>query len=130
MPRTVHVIDPGFSGGGKMVLMMCPQCEAETLHTTPFFGHPFRCVANHGGETLCDSCKTYVDQIAKIVVEKDGRHIEYCELCAEPDSPEKVQRVEERRKKAAEDLHKTLDADDPQSIARSLGASSIFVGKK
>ena len=126
MTRTVHIIDSAFKSRGKRQLMACSTCEAETLHTTPFFGYPFRCVADHDGTSRCDSCETYVDHVAKIVVDGDGRYESFCDLCCEADSPKKERRVAGRKRKAAEDAHKPIDLDDPQSIARALGASSFI----
>lgn len=127
MTKTKHVIDPAFKSCGKMQLMTCRHCETKTLHTTPFFGYPFRCVANHGNASLCDGCEMYVDHFARVEVDSDGRHKKFCELCCEPDSPEKQQCLEERRRAVTEEATKPLDLKDPLSIARTLGASSFSV---
>ncbi len=96
-----------------------------TVHTTPFFGYPFRCVAMHDAidTVLCSSCKTYVESIVKVVVDKDMNYQCLCELCAGPDSPEKQALIEERSRQAAESRKKPLDLTNPESIMRALGAS-------
>ncbi len=114
--------------GGKCQLMLCTLCGIRTVHTTPFFGYPFRCAANHGGTTGCDGCHTFVDFIDKVTVDEKGNCRHYCTLCSEPDSPQKQAAVAERRRVAAEEAAKPLDLNDPASIARALGASSF--GKK
>lgn len=125
MTRTAHVIDLEFKSRGKVQLMACCECEAETLHTTPFFAYPFRCVANHGGTSRCDGCKTYVNHTAKVVVDSQGKYEIFCDLCCEPDSPEKERQIAERKRNATIDALRPIDLNDPQSIARALGATSF-----
>ncbi len=125
MSKTIHEIDPAFKGRVKAQLQVCSVCDAQTLHTTPFLSHPFTCVANHGGSSLCCSCDTYTPQIGKVTVDNNGDFRLYCSLCCEPDSPEKQQRIEERRAKTAEEAKKPLNLSDPASFARLLGATSF-----
>lgn len=123
--HTVHIFQGEFKGLGKRQLLFCKICRIETVHTTPFFGYPFRCIANHGGSTLCDCCSTYTDFVAGIVITPDKTYNRYCKQCCEPDSPEKRSVIEVRRKQAFEDSKKSLDLGDSKSIARALGASSF-----
>lgn len=125
MTKTIHVINPNFKSIGKRQLMECNSCETTTLHTTPFLGFPFRCIANHEGTSLYYSCETYVEHVAKVMVGADGRHQKFCDLCVQPDSAERQQLIKERKKKAAEETNKPLDLNDAHSIARAFGASSF-----
>ena len=45
-------------------------------------------------------------------------------MCCEPNTPEKKEKVLARQKQAEEDAKKPVDLNDPDSIARALGASS------
>ncbi len=123
--KTIHEIDPKFKSWGKVRLMYCPICETDTVHSTPFFGCPFRCAANHGGMTECCSCHAFVAEVAKVVIDAEGGHYCFCALCCEPDSPEKQRKLKERREQMEADARKSTDLNDPMSIARALGASSF-----
>ena len=129
MGKTVHEIHPDVAKlQGKARLLFCEVCGTDTLQTTPFFGYPFRCVANHSGNAKCDGCQTFVSEVAKVSVSAEGNYKRFCELCCEPDSPKKQQRLEARRQQAAEQAKKPIDLNDPTSVARALGASS-FTGR-
>ena len=120
----LHEISPQFKSLGKRQLMFCKVCETHTLHITPFFGYPFHCVAIHGGQVLCDGCHTFVNDVAKVVVDAHGNYDCFCALCCKPDSPEKERRLAQRRAQAADAEDKPLDLDDPASVARAFGASA------
>ncbi len=82
--KTIHDIQAEFTNPrAKSQLMFCAVCEAETRHTTPFFGYPFRCVVNHNGTTRCHGCRQDVDFIARVVVTGQHEHKSYCVSCEE-----------------------------------------------
>ena len=124
MPMTIHEMSPNInSGGGKSQILFCQNCRIKTLHTTPFFGYPFTCIANHGGTTRCDGCHTFVAFVAKIVVTSPWNYLRYCTLCVQPDSPQKQLTNEERRRQHDLDGQKLVDLKSPIGIADALGAS-------
>jgi len=125
----IFEFDPNYKDGFKWRRMLCRDCGIETLHTTPFIGRPFQCVANHGGKTLCNGCGAFVGVVAKVIVDAEGRHGCYCELCASPNSPEKEEKLEERSRQVREVAQRPFDLDDPESFARAVGASS-YGGRK
>ena len=126
MSKTIHEINPDIDwGDGKSQLLFCRHCETRTRHITPFFGYPFRCVVNHGGSTLCKGCGAYVTYIAKVVVKSKHEDQCFCELCSQPDSPEKEKALLERRELLEKEKSKPINLNDPVSIARALGASSF-----
>ncbi len=125
MSTTVHEIQAEIRNEAKSGLHFCRVCNAYALHTRPLLMLPFRCVASHGGTTLCDECHTFVAFIAKVVVTGQWSYKRFCSLCCEPESEEKQRRLDERRNRNGEEAHKPLDLNDPASIARALGASSF-----
>jgi hypothetical protein len=111
MRRTIHEIPSDIKEGkGKSRLMFCRECDTRTVHTTPFFGFPFSCVARHDaiGKVLCSSCRAYVEFIVKVTVDREINYQCLCELCAGPDSPERQAQIEARKQKASKQLKKLL----------------------
>lgn len=126
MSKTIHEIHPDARKlRGKARIRYCKTCEQDTLQYTPFYGYPFICSAEHGSTTRCHSCDTYVSEVAKVVVDAEGNHKTFCELCAGPDTPEKHQKIEGRRRQAEEEAKQPVSFSDPVSIARAFGASSF-----
>jgi transcription elongation factor Elf1 len=119
----IHVEDDGRVA--KCMFQPCRECGIKTLHITPFFGFPFQCVAWHGGSARCDGCGAFVEFIAKVVVTPDWNYKRFCELCCEADSPEKQQRLEDRKREAERELDPHNPEDRVMILARALGASSF-----
>lgn len=84
--KVIHEVDPAFKAGGKMQMMPCATCAQVTLHTTPFFGFPFHCVANHGGKSHCAGCGFWTPEIAKVVVDGKGGRELFCSVCCGPEA--------------------------------------------